>query len=347
LERGFTSVRDCGGASLALKEAIQDGVIPGPRLFICGHGISQTGGKSSHLPKEVRDQKLSGSGHGDVRKSHEPGSITCGGHVKGLGRVADGVDECQKAVREELRSGADFIKIMCSGGVASPTDKLESTQYTPKEIRAMTTIAANMGTYVTAHAYTPAAIKQAIENGVRGIEHGNLIDRETAELMASKGCYLTPTLVTYATMASEEFEGFLTPENTAKNREVLKVGLNSIKLAHEAGVTMCFGSDLLGPMGYTQSREFGLRGQVLDAKTVLQSATVNAARLLSMDGVLGQIREGFAADLLVLNANPLEDIGVLEGAEKHFLAVIKEGRVFSSRWSKLPVDIKPAVHLLE
>lgn len=267
--------------------------------------------------------------------------------MKGLGRVADGITECQKAVREELRSGADFIKIMCSGGVASPTDKLESTQYTPKEIKTMTTIAANMGTYVSAHAYTPTAIKQAINNGVRAIEHGNLIDKETAELMASKGCFLTPTLVTYAVMASDEFPDFLTPENIAKNKEVLRVGLNSIKIAHEAGVTMCMGSDLLGPMGYAQSREFGLRGQVLDAKTVLQAATINAAKLLRQEDTLGQIKVGFAADLLILNKNPLEDISVLERGEDHFLAVLKEGRVWSSRWTKLPTDIRSPVRLLE
>lgn len=211
----------------------------------------------------------------------------------------------------------------------------------------MTEIAENMGTYVTAHAYTPKAIQQAIRNGVRGIEHGNLIDKETAELMAAKECFLTPTLVTYATMASEEFEGFLTPDNVLKNKEVLKVGLNSLKIAHEAGVTMCFGSDLLGPMGYTQSREFGLRGQVLEAKTVLQAATVNAAQLLRQEEFLGQIKPGFAADLLILNSNPLKDISILEKADQHFLAVIKDGRVWSSRWSKLELDVRSASRLLE
>lgn len=286
-------------------------------------------------------------GHGDARKAHESEGFCCGGNVAGIGRIADGVAECQKAVREEIRSGADFIKIMCSGGVASPTDTLGSIQYTAKEIRAMTTIAANMGTYVTAHAYTPASIKQAVENGVRGIEHGNLIDKETAELMASKGAFLTPTLVTYETMASPEFDGFLGPSNATKNREVLKIGLNSLKLANEAGVTMCYGSDLLGPMVYTQTREFGLRRQVLDAKTVLQSCTVNAARLIRKEKVLGQIKEGFAADLLILTKNPLKDIEVLDRQEEYLLAVIKGGRVYSSRWSKLPTDVRKAAILIE
>jgi len=236
---------------------------------------------------------------------------------------------------------------MCSGGVASPTDPLESIQYTAKEIRTMTTIAANMGTYVTAHAYTPASIKQAVENGVRGIEHGNLIDKETAELMASKGAFLTPTLVTYDTMASPEFDGFLGPANAAKNREVLKFGLKSLELAFQSGVTMCYGSDLLGPMGYTQTREFALRKQVLDTKTVLQSCTVNAAKLLRREKDLGQIKKGFVADLLVLTENPLEDVAVLDRQDECLLAVIKDGRVYSSRWSKLPTDIRRPVTFIE
>jgi len=287
------------------------------------------------------------TGHGDARKSHDSDAFCCGGHIKGIGRIADGTAECQKAVREEIRAGADFIKIMCSGGVASPTDSLESVQYTAKEIRTMTTIATNMGTYVTAHAYTPASIKQAVENGVRGIEHGNLIDKETAELMASKGAFLTPTLVTYDTMASPEFDGFLGPSNTVKNSEVLKIGLKSLKLAHEAGVTMCYGSDLLGPMGYTQTREFALRRQVLDAKTVLQSCTVNAAKLLRRENDFGQIEKGFMADILILTKNPLEDIEVLDRQKECLLAVIKDGRVYSSRWSKLPTDVRRVVDLIE
>jgi imidazolonepropionase-like amidohydrolase len=329
LRRGFTAVRDCGGASLALKEAIAENVIQGPRLFISGQAISQTGG------------------HGDMRSAHQEDTLCCGGHGSGLGKVADGVPACFQAARDELRKGADFIKIMCSGGVASPTDKLKSVQYTPEEIRAFTTVAKNSGTYVTAHAYTPESIKQAVENGVTGIEHGNLIDRETAEFMAKNGVTLTPTLVTYKALGSHEFSDFLPPSSQAKNQEVLRKGLDSIKLAHEAGVTMLFGTDLLGPLTKSQTQEFALRAQVLDAKTILQSATINAAQRLGQSEFLGQIKEGFAADILILTRNPLEDIEVLDQQDTCLLAVIKDGRVYSSRWSKLKEDAHLSTQIIE
>ena len=223
LKRGFTTVRDCGGAGLALKEALNEGLYPGPRLFISGHGISQTGG------------------HGDLRTSHDEEFACCGGNTKGLGRIADGEERCLHAAREELRQGADFIKIMVSGGVVSPTDRLTNLQYTPEEIRAFTKVASDSGTYVTAHAYTPASIRNAISNGVMGIEHGNLIDEPTAIMMAEKGVFLTPTLITYETMASNEFGNFLPSSIASKNLQVLDAGLKSIQIADQAGITMCYG----------------------------------------------------------------------------------------------------------
>lgn len=172
-----------------------------------------------------------------------------------------------------------------------------------------------------------------------GIEHGNLIDEPTAKLMAEKGAFLTPTLVTYQTMASKEFGTFLPPSIAAKNLQVLEAGLKSIQIADAAGVTMCYGTDLLGPLQVKQTGEFALRKKAgLSALKVLQSATVNAARMLRQEDLLGRLKEGFAADLLVLNANPLEDVEVLDRPERHLLAVVKEGRVMESRWSKMPVD---------
>ena len=223
LKRGFTTIRDCAGAELAMKEALNEGLCPGPRLFISGHGISQTGG------------------HGDLRTSKDDEFQCCGGNIKGLGRIADGVEQCLHAAREELRQGADFIKIMVSGGVASSTDRLTSLQYTPEEIRAFTKVAWDSGTYVTAHAYTPMSIQNAINNGVKGIEHGNLIDEATAKSMAAKDVFLTPTLITYETMASKEFGGFLPESIAAKNQQVLAAGLKSIQIADAAGITMCYG----------------------------------------------------------------------------------------------------------
>lgn len=316
LERGFTTVRDCGGADAALRQAIEQGVHPGPRLFIAGHALSQTGG------------------HGDMRlqtDTHE----CCGGTILGIGRIVDGVPDCLKYAREELRQGSDFLKIMGGGGVASPTDKIENIQFSDEEIKAIVTVASNAGTYVTSHAYTPQAIQQAVRQGVKGIEHGNLINEEAARLMAERGAFLTPTLVTYATMAKHDF---LPAASVRKNEEVLHKGLNAIRIAAEAGVTICFGTDLLGPLHYAQSHEFGLRAQVQTPLEIIQSATVNSAKMLGQEDFLGQIVSGFAADLLILNNNPLEDIRVLDDPSKSLLATFKDGRVVATRWSELPLE---------
>lgn len=328
LSRGFTSVRDTGGATLALKEAIADDVFPGPRVFISNKAISQTGG------------------HGDVRGAHDKansGDCCNCGSSSAISVVADGVPACLAVTRTQLRQGADFIKIMVGGGVASPTDRIENTQFTGEEIRAIAEVARSYGTYVTAHAYTPAAIRHAVSNGVRGIEHGNLIDAETAAYMAEHKVWLTPTLITYKAMGEEKYSAFLPPENQAKNQQVLARGVESLRLAHDAGVTICHGSDLLGPLQAEQSREFGLRAQGLSSDAVLKGATVNAARMLGQEDVLGQIREGFAADVLVLDKNPLEDVSVLDHPESHVLVVVKNGRVYTSRWGEMEEDVKPRI----
>ncbi|KAJ5620790.1 hypothetical protein N7510_004774 [Penicillium lagena] len=316
LERGFTSIRDCGGASLAVKEAVEDGVIPGPRMFIAGFALSQTGG------------------HGDMRGPHSE-ELCCGGTISGISRIVDGPAECYKYAREELRQGADFLKIMGGGGVASPTDRIEHVQFSDEEIKAIVTVAKNAGTYVTSHSYTPQAIQQAIHLGVRGIEHGNLIDLETAKQMAEKGTFLTPTLIAH--VMSKQMN-FLPAESAAKNDEVLEKGLRAMKMAVDVGVTVCFGSDLLGPMHFAQSKEFSVRSKVLTPIQILRSATINAARLVMREDSLGQIKEGYTADMLILNANPLEDITVLDRPEESIIGVIKDGRVMKSRWEKLTAD---------
>lgn len=330
LHRGFTSARDCGGAQTALKDAINDGVFAGPRLFTAGHALSQFGG------------------HGDIRGQHDA-TECCGGHTNALGRLCNGVPECMAAVREEIRRGADFIKIMGSGGVSTPTDRLEHLQFTPDEIKAMVECADNAGTFVTAHAYTSKAIRHCIDNGVRGIEHGNFIDEPTAKIMADKGVYLTPTLITNAEMASDRWTGYLPAENLSKNMQVLSAGLRALKIASDAGVTMCYGSDLLGPLSIAQTSEFSLRAKVLSPLAVLQSATINPAKMMGFEDSLGQIKDGFMADMLVLDRNPLEDVTILDDPERHLFAVMKDGYVYKSRWEALsvngttPVRIKPSL----
>ncbi|GJN88190.1 hypothetical protein Rhopal_001155-T1 [Rhodotorula paludigena] len=296
LLRGFTTVRDTGGATKSLADAISEGLLVGPRLFQCGKAISQTGG------------------HGDFKPGKsggEPGC--CGGHSASLGRVADGVPQVLKAVREELKAGADQIKIMAGGGVASATDAIETIQYSAEEIQAMTRTCYQMGrVHTTAHAYTCEAIRHAVDNGVKGIEHGNLIDADTAKYLAEKGIFLTPTLSCYGIMVRPPFEDFLPPDGQVKNKEVMKSGLQALKLAEENGVT---------------TEEFTVRAEVLPSPTVLRHATTNCAKMLGKEGLLGTIAPGAYADLIILNANPLEDVTVLDRPEDHLLAVIKEGVV--------------------
>jgi imidazolonepropionase-like amidohydrolase len=245
LLRGFTTARDTGGAGYALRDAIDEGLVVGPRLSIAGRALSQAGG------------------HGDLGAGHQGEAFKCcGGGEPGFARVCDGVPQCLEAARDELRKGAAFLKIMVGGGVgvASPNDQLEMLQFLPEEIRAITTVARQMGKMVTAHAYTVNAIRHAIDNGVTGIEHADLIDKDTAQLCAQEGVFITPTLVTYKAMSTPPFEEFLPPDGRLENKRVLEKGLESLRLLKESGVTMCFGTDLLAGMHSQQNGEFSIRG---------------------------------------------------------------------------------------
>jgi imidazolonepropionase-like amidohydrolase len=321
LLRGFTTVRDTGGADAALRNAIEEGLLPGPRLFIAGKALSQTGG------------------HGDSRAPYQDSDLQCcGGHQPSLSRICDGVPDCLAAARDELRKGADFLKIMCGGGVASPADPLDMLQFTSEEIQAITRTAAQRSTYVTAHTYTSEAIRHAVDNGVLGIEHGNFVDAETAAYCAAKGVFVTPTLITYKAMSSAPFDAFLDEAGRAKNRAVLASGVQALRICAEAGVTLCFGSDLLSGMHALQNGEFALRAEALSAVEIVRSATVNAARLLRMEGRLGVVKKDAIADLLILDENPLEDVTVLDRMSTTLLSVIKDGRVVASKIPELHVD---------
>lgn len=320
LLRGFTSARDTGGADSGLRDAIAEGLIPGPRLFIAGKALSQTGG------------------HGDARPTYQEDAMCCGGHAASLGRTCDGVPACLSAARDELRQGADFIKIMVGGGVASPSDQLDMLQFTAEEIRAITTTARQSHTYVTAHAYTSEAIRHAVDNGVMGIEHGNFVDLETAKYCAEKGVTVTPTLITYEGMTTPPFDDFLNEKQRAKNKQVLDAGLAAMKTWKDAGVDLCYGSDLLSGLQVLQNGEFRVRNRVMDGLEILRSATVYAAKSLRMEGRLGVLKQGAIADLLVLAKNPLDDIEVLDNMESTLLGIVKDGRVISSKIEELAVD---------
>jgi imidazolonepropionase-like amidohydrolase len=313
LRRGFTTVRDAGGAGFAFKQAVQSGLAQGPRLFTSGRALSQTGG---HGDMRARSDHLGAAG----------GCPTCV-RVGALARVVDGVDAVRKAVREELQMGADQIKIMASGGVASPTDPVGAFGYCEDEIRAIVDEAKARQTYVMAHAYTAAAIERAVRCGVRTIEHGNLIDAPTAALMARLGTYAVPTLVTYDALASEGASYGLPMDSVAKVADVREAGLRSLEIFKAAGVKMGFGSDLLGESQRLQSNEFRLRAQVLSPLDAIASATVVGAEVLGMSERLGRLVPGALADLLVVDGNPLRNIDCLLGQGEHIPMVMKDGLV--------------------
>ncbi len=314
LDRGFTTVRDAGGADWGIREAVATGLLPGPRLFVAGPAIGQTGGHSDSR-----------------RRTDRGGTAPCANALAFTHAIADGVAGVRRAVRERLRQGADHVKIMASGGVASPHDPLDSLQYTPAEIRAAVEEAAAFGRYVCAHAYAAQAVARAVECGVRSIEHGNLIDAPTAELMADRGAFLVPTLVAYDAIERFGAEFGLGPANLEKNRRVLEAGRRSLELARAAGVRMAYGSDLLGQLQPDQSRELRLRAEVLPAREVLHSATAVGAELLGRPGELGVVAPGALADLLVVDGNPLEDLGRLEAQGAHLSVILQGGRFHKNR----------------
>jgi len=262
------------------------------------------------------------------------------GNAVEIGRLVDGVPEALKAARDLMRKGADHIKIATSGGVGSVTDKLEATQFTTEEIRAITSTVKNMGGIITtAHCYTNEGIRHSIEAGVGGIEHGNLLDEPTAKLMAEKGIYLTPTLSIHQIIMNPPFEQFLLPSQREKNKIVMDAGLIAIQRAEKAGVIVCYGTDLLGAMHPAQTNEFVVRASVLPAATVLKQATTNPAKLLKMEGRLGTISPGAFADILFVKANPLDDVTIFDKSKEHLLGVMKDGRVVKSSIEGMAVQV--------
>ncbi|MEV4564452.1 amidohydrolase family protein [Nonomuraea sp. NPDC049419] len=307
LSRGFTTVRDASGADFGLADAQAEGLIRGPRLLFCGKGLSQTGGHADFR------------GRGEHLTDDHP----C---CAGVGRVADGVDAVRAAARDELRKGAHHIKVMASGGVASPTDRIDSTQYSMDELRAAVEEAEAANRYVAAHAYTARAVNRALEAGVRSIEHGNLIDDSSVELFLRHDAFLVPTLVTYWAL-KEEGRDFGLPESSwRKVDEVLEAGIVALERAARGGVRLAYGTDLLGGMHRHQNQEFRLRAEVQSPLDVLRAATTGAAELVGLTGELGTLAVGAHADLLVLDGDPLEDVGVLADP-KHIRHVVQSGTV--------------------
>jgi imidazolonepropionase-like amidohydrolase len=314
LDRGFTTVRDTGGADWGLKAAVDEGIIDGPRLFISGRAIGPTGG------------------HADARRRTDSGTRCGCCHALAFAMAtADGEAEVRKAVREEMRQGCDQVKIMMSGGVASPYDPLDSLQFSAGEVAAAVEEAHAFGRYVCAHAYTPEAIRRAAQAGVRTIEHGNLIDEPSARLMASKGMLLVANLVTYHAFRERGASFGIISAMLAKNDLVIDGGLRSLEICKRAGVPVAYGTDLLGALQVEQSREFALRAQVLAPLEIIRSATTIGARVLRKEGKLGCLRAGAYADLLLVDGNPLANLAVLQAPERSLAAIVKGGRFHRNR----------------
>lgn len=288
LRRGFTTVRDPAGGDAGLARAISERVVPAPRYLWTGAALSQTGG------------------HGDAREAD--GDVCgCAGHMS---EVVDGVDPLRRAARDRFRRGAHAIKIMVSGGVVSLTDPIRVPQYSAEEIRAVTDEAGRRGSYVAAHAYSPESIRHAIDNGVRSIEHGNLLDAETAAAMAAAGAYLVPTLATYEAMDRRGAELGMAEVSRRKNSEVLEAGRKAVELARAAGVPVGFGTDLMGVLEDEQLQGLRVQTEVDGPLLALRSATSVNAELLGRDD-LGRVSEGCIGDLLVVDGNPFERPAVL------------------------------------
>lgn len=314
LDRGFTTVRDAAGAGLDLEQAREAGLFQGPRLFVPGKALSQTGG------------------HGDVRSrfdSRDP--LWFDPRIGAFSRIVDGVDAVRKACREELRAGAHHIKLMANGGVASPTDPIAYLGYSREEICAAVEEAAMAQTYVMAHLYTDEAIRRAVECGVHSLEHCNLIEGETAAIAAARGCIAVPTLVTYENLAKDGAKYGLPAASVAKIETVRGRGLASLEVMRAAGLPMAYGTDLLGEQHERQSDEFEIRARVLPHAEIISSATNLAARLIRQQGRLGVVAPGALADLVVVDGDPLSDAAILSRPHETVAAVMQGGAFVRSR----------------
>jgi imidazolonepropionase-like amidohydrolase len=312
LECGFTTVRDAGFTDASFKRAQELGMVPGPRMLVSNGALSVTGG------------------HSDMRMHHEFRPQGLGNGLYWPGVVVDGVSQVRWGAREVLRRGADQIKIMAGGGCASHQDYIDDVHFSAEEIAAAVWEARGRQTYVLAHCYTPESIINAVDNGVRSIEHGNLLDEESAQRIVEKSAYYVPTLLVYERLSSHARDR-LSADQLSKVEYVLKHGYDAIKIAMDAGVYIGFGTDASSPPAHeARMLGFELHARVQGAMGTLVSATKVNAELMGLGHRLGKIDVGYAADLVLINGNVEENIGLLQDP-KNILLVIGDGRVAVDR----------------
>jgi len=311
LDQGFTTIRDAGGADAGFREAQRQGLIPGPRMFVSGCTLSQTGGHGdSRLPTEIRSpsQDLAGVAT----------------------RICDGVDEVRRGAREQLRRGADFIKVMGGGGCMSPGDEIDTSQYSPDELRAAVFEAEAVGTYVAAHVYSSRSIRNSVSSGIRTLEHGNLMDEDTAKVIKDAGAFLVPTLVTYE-MISRMGKSMGIPENNVRKiNEARDRGLEALAIAKRVGVKIASGSDLLGPMQRYKGMELELKARVLGPMGAIVATTKTNSELLKKEKDLGSIEAGKLADFILVRGDPLKDITLIQNYQERISLIVQGGRVYKN-----------------
>jgi imidazolonepropionase-like amidohydrolase len=328
LMRGFTTIRDAGGADGSIARAVDNGDIMGPRLFASGMSISQTCGHGDFTPPYASHPYFGGCRCDGLRTA------------RGLSVIADGSAEVLRAARENLKNGATQLKLMGGGGVMSDYDPLHVVEYTPGEVRAAVSAAENWGTYVMTHAYNAASVRMLIENGVRSVEHGHLLDEDTIRMAAEKGVVICTQLVCFWAVHKFGEEMGVPEESVRKAREILESMDNALRLFKKYHIKMGFGTDLLGPIQKYQNKEFTLRSKYFTPAEILRQATSESAEIIRMCGPLnpygmfGEVREGYLADLLLIDGDPLRDISLLEDPERCLLVIMKDGRIHKNALSR-------------
>lgn len=311
LDQGFTTARDGGGVDPGFREAVRQGYIQGPRLFVAGYPLSQTGG------------------HGDSRLPTE--TIPPLENLAGIAtRICDGVDQVRRVAREQLRSGVDHVKVIAGGGAMSPSDEIDTSQYSIEELKAAVEEAQAVGTYVMGHVYSSRSILNCIAAGVRTLEHGNLLDEKAARAIKDTGAFLVPTLVTYEVTPRLGKDLGIPENNIRKMIEARERGLEALAIAHRAGVKIASGSDLLGPMQIYKGMELELKSRVLGPMGAIVASTKTNAELLKKEKDLGTIEAAKLADLILINGDPLKDVKLFQQYQEKISLIIQGGEIYKN-----------------